>query len=262
MCTYHVWGIRRSGNHAVIGWILENRGSPYVHFNDIQDPRDPLTPGGVHVSGVPMWRYKRGVIRKVRYGIFARDRSMFAGSDPSLDYRGLAAVPGLACRVFSYEDKEPIEARAASSALTAQGVSKTILVLRDPFNLFASLLKAQCFSRRLDELPSVYQRHAEKFLRQEEIGVVGVNYNEWVRHAEVRMTIARKLGFQTDGSAYDHVPHNGGGSSILRTIVQRTGVADGCAWQMAPRGREPRLSPPRHHASGACGCHEDLSHAG
>ena len=84
MCTYHVWGIRRSGNHAIIGWILKNRGLPYVHFNDIQDPRDPLTPGGVIVSGVPVWRYKRGVLRKIRYGLLARSRSSFASSGASI----------------------------------------------------------------------------------------------------------------------------------------------------------------------------------
>jgi hypothetical protein len=214
MYTYHVWGIRRSGNHAVIGWILKNRGTPHVHFNDIPDPRNPLAPGGVDVAGLPMWRYKRGLPRKIRHRFFARHHSSFAGSDPSVDYRGLASTPGLACRVFSYEDKLPTQAHGESCVAAPGEVCVSVLLLRDPFNLFASLLKAGVFSRELNELPALYTAYTEQFLRRDETGVVGINYNEWVQNPGYRISTARRLGFETDGSAYDHVPPNGGGSSF------------------------------------------------
>jgi hypothetical protein len=214
MYTYHVWGIRRCGNHAVIGWILKNSGPPYVHFNDIQDPRNPLTPGGVIVSGVPMWRYKRGILRKIRYRFLAPDRSSFAGHDPSLDCRGLAALANLTCRVFSYEDKFLAEVDGVSSVAVPREVSKRVFVLRDPFNLFASLLRSGYFNRKLEELPALYCSHAEEFLRHDGTRVVGINYNDWVQDPAYRIATARSLGFQSDGSAYDSVPFNGGGSSF------------------------------------------------
>ena len=214
MHTYHAWGIRRCGSHAIIGWILHNIGSPYVHFNDIQDPHDPLTPGGVNVSGVPMWRYKRGLLRKIRYRYLARDRSSFAGADASLDYEGLAAIRNLSCRVFSYEDKFFAAADDTCGGGVAGDVCKSILVLRDPFNLCASLLRSGYFSRGLDELPALYCNHAEAFLRGDRAHVVGLNYNQWVRDRAYRISAARRLGFETDGSPYDSIPANGGGSSF------------------------------------------------
>jgi hypothetical protein len=214
MYTYHVWGIRRSGNHAIIGWILKHVGAPFVHFNDIQDPHDPLTPGGVTVLGVPGWRYKRGLLRKVRHYLPTRNKATFAGSDPSVDYAGLAALPGLSCRVFSYEDKVVTNADELRDVPAPGETRRSVLLLRDPFNLFASLLKAGCFSRQLDELPAIYAHHAEEFLRQEQTGLVGINYNEWFQDADYRISIARKLGFDTDGAPYDDVPSNGGGSSF------------------------------------------------
>jgi hypothetical protein len=238
--TYHVWGIRRSGNHAVVGWILKHRGLPYVHFNDIQDPRDPLTPGGIDVSGVPMWKYKRGLLRKIRYRFFARNRSSFAGSDPSLDYRGLAAVPSLACRVFSYEDKLVADTRCASGIALPGESSRSVLLLRDPFNLFASLLRSGYFSRDLDELPAVYLSHAEKFLSRNDAQFVGINYNDWVQDAGYRISIARQLGFGTDGAAYEHVPRNGGGSSFSGRNFT------GKAWRMDVFGRWRHMAENEH----------------
>lgn len=203
MYTYHVWGIRRSGNHAIIGWILEHVGTPFVHFNDVQDVHNPLTPSGVTVSGVPAWRYKRGALRKVVHFFRSRRQARFAGADPSVDYEGLLAIPELACRVFSYEDR-PVA--------NVDGVR--VLLLRDPFNLFASLLKAGYFEECLDELPEIYAGHAESFQQRKEIGVVGINYNEWFQDTHYRVAVARRLGFQTDGTPYNDVPWNGGGSSF------------------------------------------------
>lgn len=204
MYTFHVWGVRRSGNHAIIGWILEHVGAPFVHLNDIQDVHNPLTPSGVSVSGIPAWRYKRGLLRKARHFFVSRYQAKFAGADPSVDYEGLISIPGLACRVFSYEDR-PLT--------SVDGTS--VLLLRDPFNLFASLLKAGYFDERLDDLPEIYANHAECFRQQwNNPSLVGINYNEWFQDAEYRVSIARQLGFDTDGRPYDDVPWNGGGSSF------------------------------------------------
>ena len=214
MQTYQVWGIRRSGNHAIIGWMLQHTGAPFVHFNDIQDPLNPFTPGGVSVMGVPAWRYKRGLLRKIRHYFTSRNKVMFAGSDSTVDYEGLAGIRGLRCRVFSYEDKLIADSDGALASAASGESRRSIVLLRDPFNLFASLLKAGCFSRRLDEFPGIYARHAEAFLRGRETGLIGVNYNEWFQHAHYRISIARRLGFDTDGAPYDDIPSNGGGSSF------------------------------------------------
>ena len=213
MYTYHVWGIRRTGNHAIIGWILQHVGAPFVHFNDIQDARNPLTPSGVRLAGIPAWRYKRGLLRKIRH-FPARNEASFAGSDPSVDYESLAALPRLSCRVFSYEDQHVMNTEAAPVIAVPGETRKTVLLLRDPFNLFASLLKAGYFEGRLDELPVLYASHAEEFLRQEQTGLIGINYNEWFQDPAYRISVARRLGFETDGSPYDDVPPNGGGSSF------------------------------------------------
>jgi hypothetical protein len=214
MYTYRVWGIRRSGNHAVIGWILKHMGEPYVHFNDIQVPRDPLMPGGVSISGLPVWRYKRGLLRKIRHSFRPRRKTTFAGSDPYIDYERLAALSGLRCRVFSYEDKLVTEFDEVLDVAVPGETRRSVVLLRDPFNLFASLLKAGLFTLRLDELPAIYARHADEFLRQQETGLIGINYNEWFQEPRYRISIARRLGFDTNGAPYDDVPSQGGGSSF------------------------------------------------
>jgi hypothetical protein len=103
----------------------------------------------------------------------------------------------------------------AASAVAVPGETrKTVLLLRDPFNLFASLLKAGYFNGRLDQLPALYASHAEEFLRQEQTGLIGVNYNDWFQDRRYRISVARRLGFETDGTPFDDVPPNGGGSSF------------------------------------------------
>jgi hypothetical protein len=207
-------GIRRSGNHAIIGWILKHNGTPSIHFNDVQDPRNPLTAGGVSVADVPAWRYKRGVLRKIRHYLRASNQAMFAGSDPSVDYEGLATLPWLRCRVFSYEDRRVTQPDLASKLAMPGEICTTVVVLRDPFNLFASLLRTGWGNVRLEELPAMYVSHAREFLHQEDRGFVGINYNEWFQDASYRISSARRLGFETDGLPHDDVPWNGGGSSF------------------------------------------------
>jgi hypothetical protein len=91
--------------------------------------------------------------------------------------------------------------------------------------LFASLIKSQ----RVDEdtishYIKLYKDYASIVLKRKSSGNSGmdeslndfifINYNKWFLDDKYRQSIAKKLGFITDGKNYERVPKAGGGSTF------------------------------------------------
>lgn len=126
--------------------------------------------------------------------------------------------------VLSYEDweldhpKMPRLLRPTERG-TDHGVpSYRVFLLRDPFNLFASLL----YSKRMNQQNSPYYVRTWKQYAREYLGrtsflgsaAVGVSYNEWRDSEEYRLSLCRRLGLPEDPKSFTHVASTGGGSSF------------------------------------------------
>lgn len=210
-CEFRLVGMSRSGNHAIINWIMRQaRGR--VCFLNCAEPRTnpfatarPMGDGQSRVSNFPLDL-----------------QSELAGRHSYKDYL-----------LYSYEDcyvsmvaDDGFEARHddwVGRSLTRRDV----LVLRDPFNLFASRSKSGMYRSRLREdepnlvtrslASRIWKQHAREYLQPGRHLLhrpLAINYNLWVSDSNYRHEIAENLGLQFSDTGIDMVPPTAGGSSF------------------------------------------------
>lgn len=187
-----VFGMRRSGNHFAITWILDQVDGSAVFYNNIHPERHPET----------------GRMTE------ARRR---AGNRPRI--------------VLSYEDADPATILAGPlagylEAHRAQGAGiRFAVVLRDPYNLFASRLAKWpdrfAEDRMIAAQQRLYRSHADLAARPRPVWrdapLVPLIYNDLVRHPEARDRASDALGILRGNEGLDRVPVYGHGSSFAGT---------------------------------------------
>ena len=209
-----VLGMSRSGNHAVCNWIFSQAGEPKLLLNCAEGKTNPFTTCRPFSTGQPGWR---------------------AAPDPDAAPESRA---DRALLMHSYEDSW--FAHAFSGDLEANhaawlGPSRRrvrLLILRDPYNLFASRLKmGAALSTHVSR--KMWKQHAREALgetRKVKDKVV-VLYNRWATEKDYRRALAVQLGLTFTDAGADHVPQTMGGSSFDGTAF------DGRAAEMATRDR-------------------------
>lgn len=251
-----VYGIRRTGNHALITWMMNHlTGRPQVHLNDIhllhRDPYRGFT--SIYLRGLD-----RYTCRRKRWGFLNRhvathlmapllprgwaehSETQVSARRPKLDVEAIRRAPKHLL-LLSYEDVDLENPRLRflwsdpAAHVGTSGAVTRVLVLRDPYNLFASLLRA---GRMTTETAPFYVRlwkqHAHHFARGEDGDghpLVPASYNAWCRDAAYRVELGRRLGFSTDGGALSHVPSYGGGSSFQGTATPGETLQTETRWQ-------------------------------
>lgn len=210
-----VVGMSRSGNHAIINWILAQAPGRTCFLNCAEPGWNPFVSARPRTPELPGWR------------------ALYEGFDVEAERAGRLSRKDLL--VHSYEDAflGPF-AKAENEARHDEWVGGSarrvdLLILRDPRNLFASRL-ASGYGWLDDRLVTrVWSQHAREFLglrrklRQERLTV---SYNEWVASPEYRRAVAEALGLEFDDRAAHKVPAAAGGSSFDGTAY------DGRAEQM------------------------------
>lgn len=209
------YAMRRSGHHAVMEWIFSCIDQPVFFENDIFAYAGcPSEYDGAKWVGSPQPSLNNNIC----------DWHAFNAEDISLlDIGGLKAKnPSMFCMPKATEER-------------------SVLVLRDPFNMFASryrLFKRVNSIRRLDghsELTpsdptsagieiswygncaaSRWKQHAREFLDITNIlqNKVCINYNRWFQSREYRRSIALDLGIKFSDAKLNFVPNYGLGSSF------------------------------------------------
>jgi hypothetical protein len=162
---FHVYHLRRSGGHGVIDWLLKHQEGEKVHYNQAI----PVYPGCFEVPF--------GQIAKI-------------GGDASKPLFEL----------FSFED-QPLEFLAAK----VRPPRKAVLMLRDPFNTFASRLRNIQNHRTNDVLdiasvnrirPALWKQYAREFLDPRYLPhAVRLNFNVWYASVNYRRYISEQLGW-------------------------------------------------------------------
>lgn len=98
-----------------------------------------------------------------------------------------------------------------------------ILVLRDPFNNLASLMRKPSLwppnHITIDEFPAIWIAYAQEYLGESSYlkafgNVVTVNYDAWFLDENYRKSLAQKLGRPFTDGGLQHVSPNGEGSSF------------------------------------------------
>ncbi len=198
-----VVGMSRSGNHAIINWILAQSPGRTCFLNCAEPGCNPFATARPRTPDLPGWR------------------APYEGFDVVAERAGRLGRKDLL--IHSYEDTflgpfakaENEERHDGWVGRSARRID--LLVLRDPRNLFASRL-ASGYGWLQDELVSrIWAQHAREFLglrrnlRQERLMV---SYNEWVTSRAYRRRVAEALGLEFDDRAAHKVPAAAGGSSF------------------------------------------------
>jgi hypothetical protein len=232
-----VFGIQRSGNHAIISWIMENKTGTRVHINNIYTINPYRSFGDLTACGLSKYTCRRKILKLNRF-IFSRKRHekiVLREYMPGFDLKALRRIRK-DLLVLSWEDSSLNHPRIHKFFDTAErhtGESRRklrALILRDPFNHFASLLES---GRMTPAGTSFYldlwKHYAAEFLGETSFlgdEALKVNYNLWNSSREYRKKLAGELGMETDGSAYGSIPIYGGGSSFqgIPNDAQELGV--------------------------------------
>ena len=196
---YRVLGMRRSGNHATINWILKQISGSYSFCNDIGREQHP----------------KSATVKRMQFGL-AKGASL----------------------IISYEEQRASDVFGGPVAISCSACSKLydVLILRDPFNLFASRFawmdrQGRVFredSERRQKVIDLWKENARYYLEIQSDGLMSpedktilFNYNNWVTDAAYREELSSFFGFDFDDSGMNEVKNFGSGSSFDGVVYRR-----------------------------------------
>ena len=185
-------GIQRTGNHALINWIIAQEQLETCYINGAFPGVNPWQENwGISYPNFPYWPEER-------------------------DARG--ELVGKELLLVSYENRPLDEVAADRDDISKYiGVSKSdrcVLVLRDPYNTFASWLKRD--TPVTQAVVDLWKTYAYEFLgKQNVLGTkVCISFNEWFLSRDYRCQLAQQLGLRFTDRGVDVVSHHGGGSSF------------------------------------------------
>lgn len=126
---------------------------------------------------------------------------------------------GTALNVFiNFEDADVKFGGMVGNEKKLRPKSRTFyLIIRDPFNLFASrLTKRSRFgvAGSLDSHRALWIAHAKWVLTADATKLNVINYNEWFASKQYRSDLSAKMGIMPNPYFLNHVPSPGHGSSF------------------------------------------------
>lgn len=205
----------RSGHHAVINWILQQIGGHRVFLNSCAPDRNPFTCCQKRHSVVYVDEFlaREGSLLRLFWSLQSAGR-----------------FSNKACLAYNYENL-PIEAvrtevfeRNREKWLGKSRRRVDLLVLRDPYNLFASKFRwheqyvhEPWEADRTAEEVSMWKDHAREYLRsrmEDSESVLGVSFNRWFSDRDYRISIAGRLGLTFSDRGLGTVGVWGYGSSF------------------------------------------------
>ena len=194
-------GLKRSGNHAIVNWILEQHkqiNSDYCFINDVRPNTNPLKNKNGHS-----------------------------------DYNDMVDKPK-SLFVYSYEDralKDICSQEFYEKRIEYVGKSLKVyapLILRDPFNYFASRLKTnrkkgaqwawgdENKKNRHTQI-NMWLSYAKEFINKMNIikdNKIPVDFNLWHESFSYRMILADRLDIEFTDAGREGIYRAGGGSAF------------------------------------------------
>lgn len=185
--AFFLFGLRRSGNHAVIAWLQGHFPEGSTLFLNSAEPSVFRTVGDA--VQVDLDKYGKVV--------------------PSSDHKYL---------IVSYENCDPAAFPFAHNANIAKR-SDGILLLRDYANTAASIARgvrerpAFSYRYRVRDFPALWCRYARLVIDQS-LPYHTLLFNDWFKSCEYRSEFSRKLDLSPSDEGINRVSEFGGGSSF------------------------------------------------
>lgn len=192
---YHVYGIKRNGNHAIINWITSMMKPNVMFMNDVKN-----------IPFVKQTHYDRFESRDIwKYMVFSYEDKSIKECDPNISIGLKTYGP------HGYINKDEIIGKSSKTT--------RIVLLRDFFNFYASL-----YRYNKDKVPHhsirLWKEYAYEFLRETKFtpdDTIFISYNKWTSDEMYRRSLALSLGLVYSENTLDVVSSYGHGSSFDNT---------------------------------------------
>lgn len=224
--------MRRSGNHAIQNWIIKQNNASFVHLNDIkiytsQNPYESFSKATV--SGISPLVYHQGIKKFRRYARYLQNRNveyLYGGDRPELDRDKLRNYCTKSLIIHSYEHYSFNKAigdwfEGKREDFLGRSQQKfDIIILRDPFNTFASLIRMGENFKNPDSAIEKWLEHAREYFGRTHHFKhrLGINYNLWFTDKDYRQEIANSLQLTFTDAGIRNVVNVGKGSSFDGTV--------------------------------------------
>ncbi len=212
VCAFQVFGMRRSGNHAIIDWLMRNApdaATGGVFFNNCKYGKNPQRDYGsldVYDASHEILPHK---------DITDTARIVQAGATPMA--------------IVSYEDRMPQPAgqsQKASHGMVNGNFTHQVIIYRSFLNWSASLLakikKNTGFGAtdRMRIMTLAFATYVQGLDRVAQAqGVIAICYDDWMTSEGYRAGILRALGLPQRDLSRGKVQRYGGGSSFQKRVT-------------------------------------------
>lgn len=234
-----LFGMRRSGNHAIANWLQRNAASGRsVFLNNCKPTTDPFTSfRSIELDG-ELASHRKAL----------NDLALVAGD----------AGDG-ALLLFSYEDVTVVEfapERHVSGPFDETLLSGDVLIYRSFLNWAASLLKKMqgnagySLLRRnaiLLQSIDIYARLLGQVEQAEELHYTCICYDDWVRDESYRAAILTQIGLPVRDNSLGQVQRYGGGSSFQKQADCADDLQTARRWQQM--AEDPEFAAVLHLAA-------------
>ncbi len=182
-------GIERSGNHPIFNWIMDQFSGPKYHS----------------------WCHTEDIM---------------GNSQLFRNIKKTVETDNFEVALINFENEITSDLAIINTPMFKNSSKVTkILLLRDPFNWFASAQNSYetiCTERHKNLSLSLWKMYAREFL-----GITNffgtkicVKYNEWFKNIEYRKTLSKTIGNRFSDKLLDRICGDGGGSSFDRHDYQ------------------------------------------
>jgi hypothetical protein len=218
---FRVIGLSRSGNHAIINWILKQARGRTCFLNCAEPKSNPFE------SARPLDDGRRAIASYADFDLCAERARRFSRKDLFMFSHEDCFLGSIARSRFEHEH----DAYVGRSDYRAD-----ILILRDPFNLFASRRKAGIGEVSASVALRIWKQHAREYLgerRYLRLPRILTNYNLWCARRAYRAAAAAELGLEFDDLGSSEVPAAANGSSFdgRRFHGRAAGMATARRWR-------------------------------
>lgn len=161
---YFIFGSRRSGNHAIIGWLYGLFKETYVHMNDLQE--------------IDLEQFKKGMNTLLTH--FYIDRKF-------VPFQGAKYV------IISFENKTPEILKDWFEYLDSKEIDyRIVIIFRDVLNLYASWI--QTYKKVPENAVNSYKRIMDILLDTPKNKYLFIFYPKWNDEQKYRNDLALALG--------------------------------------------------------------------
>lgn len=214
---YNVLALRRSGHHAIVAWLLSMMEGDWVYCNDVRPGQNPFSAHS-HYNYFPRSNSLAFDLSFEEAGAFSKKDSLVISTEN--------------CHVSEWLRWNTAEVVGRSRMRTG------ILVLRDPYNNWASL-NCAAFPPELDfsSFVSLWKEHARWALDGNGFVII---YNQWIASEDYNRQLADQLKLNYRPPRSGHIPRFGYGSSFEGIMPNRDATRFNQRWKRIEMSPEMR----------------------